>query len=151
MRGLFSSHSFSQRLKLLHIVNVRKKPVCFDEKEIDALCSFLPNLEDVLFSGCSLTNSILQMIAERLRRLKKLKIDSCDGYDNQALSSIALHCRLLESLCVGGSEMTYNTKLSYEGLLAFKKNPFVRLKQLTFNYCSKIGKKALDAICERFR
>ncbi len=151
MRGLFSSHAFSKSLQTLHIMNVRKKPIWFDEKEIDALCNYLPNLEDVLFSGCSLSNSLLQMIAERLKRLKKLKIDNCDGYDNQALSCIALHCRQLDSLCVGGSEMTYNTKLSYEALLAFKKNPVVQLKRLTFNYCSKIGKKAVEAISERFR
>ena len=47
--------------------------------------------------------------------------------------------------------MTYNTKLSYEGLVVFKKNPVIRLKQLTFNYCSKIGKKAIDVIGDRFR
>jgi hypothetical protein len=132
-------------------VNVRKNFIWFDEKEIDALCNYLPNLQDVLFSGCSLTNSLLQMIAERLKKLRRLKIDNCDGYDNNALSSIALHCRQLESLWVGGSEMTYNTKLSYEGLLVFKKNPVIRLKQLTFNYCSKIGKKAIDVIGDRFR
>lgn len=137
-------------LPTLRSLNIRGYSRPIMDKDIEAIATALPGLEELDFTGIThLSNEVVTLAIGFWPNLRVLKVCGCLDLDNSLFAAMERHTRHLEVLEVGGTPSCFNMKISLNGIqsLCNTRSP---LQALTFNYCTKVGNKVIEAVCRTF-
>ncbi len=120
---------------------IRRVQVLSLRKSLRELVNGVPHLESLNLSGCyNLTDSALEAaFARDAPHLRHLNLSLCKEVSDNALGRIALRCRNLEVLELGGC-----TKVTNAGLLSVSHLP--RIRKLNLRSCRQISDAGLGHV-----
>lgn len=88
LRSAFRKQRFGGNLKVLRFNNPTKKKFTFENKEVDVVSGLIPNLEELSFDQCTISDETLKIMLSHLRELRKLSLLNCKGFSNQLIFNL---------------------------------------------------------------
>ena len=98
-----------------------KKKHKFDLKEVQAVASYMKNLNRLEIYRCQIDIQIVKTLLSECGQLRSLILEDCEGFSNDLIEILCILAPQLEELRLGSSELEFDRNLTYEGLETFTK------------------------------